>query len=177
MASSTWCGRPRVWWQAMPGRKSCRIPRIWSAIGSARNAATTTPRPTNAAGRVPDPILNPENQGRRRCPPPSFCLCRGRPVLTNVLRNFRALPFAILLIVVAALPVLAGPFEDAVGKFANDEFSDTEEAVRAIATSGNPLAYPIISALQDGRLMADPETKKVYVTQTDGKIIDAATGT
>ena len=34
-----------------------------------------------------------------------------------------------------------------------------------IATSGNPLAYAIISALQDGRLMADPDTKKVYVTQ------------
>ena len=25
------------------------------------------------------------------------------------------------------------------------------------------------SALQDGRLMADPDTKKVYVTQPDGK--------
>ena len=71
---------------------------------------------------------------------------------------------------------MAGPFEDAVGKFANDEFSDTEEAVDAIATSSNPLAYAIISALQDGRLMADPDTKKVYVTQPDGKIIDAVTG-
>src|ERR1700720_1501369 len=74
------------------------------------------------------------------------------------------------------LPVLAGPFEDAVGKFANDDFSDTEDAVGVIASSGNPLAFPIISALQDERLMADPDTKKVYVKQTDGKIIDAATG-
>ena len=57
---------------------------------------------------------------------------------------------------------MAGPFEDAVGKFANDEFSDTEEAIAAIATSGNQLAYAIISALQDGRLMADPDTKKIY---------------
>ena len=57
---------------------------------------------------------------------------------------------------------MAGPFEDAVGKFANDEYSDTEEAVDALATSGNPLAYTIISALQDGRLMADPDTKKIY---------------
>ena len=71
---------------------------------------------------------------------------------------------------------MAGPFEDAVGKLANDEFSDTEEAVGAIATSGNPLAYRIISALQDGRLMADSDTKKVYVTEPDGKSIDAATG-
>jgi len=75
-----------------------------------------------------------------------------------------------------ALPALAGPFEDAVAKFANDEFSDTEEAVGAIATSGNPLAYHIIGALQDGRLRADPDSKKVYVTEPDGKSIDAATG-
>ena len=78
--------------------------------------------------------------------------------------------------IATALPAMAGPFEDAVGKFANDEFSDTEEAVGVLATGGNPLAYPIISALQDGRLMADPDTKKVYVTQPDGKSIDAATG-
>jgi urea transport system permease protein len=98
-------------------------------------------------------------------------------VLTNVFRNVRALPFAILLILATVLPAMAGPFEDAVAKFANDEFSDTEEAVGAIATSGNPLAFTIISALQDGRLMADPDSKKVYVSQPDGKNIDAATGT
>ena len=71
---------------------------------------------------------------------------------------------------------MAGPFEDAVAKFANDEYSDTEEAVDVLATSTNPLAYAIISALQDGRLMADPDTKKIYVKQPDGKIIDALTG-
>ena len=74
------------------------------------------------------------------------------------------------------MPALAGPFEDAVGKFANDDFSDTDEAIGAVATSGNPLAFAIISALQDGRLAADPDSKKVFVTQPDGKIIDAATG-
>jgi urea transport system permease protein len=97
-------------------------------------------------------------------------------VLANVFKKFRTLPFALLMIIATVVPVLAGPFEDAVGKFANDEYSDTEEAVGAIATSGNPLAYPIISALQDGRLMADPDTKKIYVTQPDGKSIDAMTG-
>ncbi|MGA9091795.1 MAG: urea ABC transporter permease subunit UrtB [Bradyrhizobium sp.] len=75
-----------------------------------------------------------------------------------------------------ALPAFAGPFEDAVAKFANDEFSDTEQAIGVVATSGNPLAFSIISALQDGRLSADPDTRNVYVTQSDGKIIDAATG-
>ena len=73
-------------------------------------------------------------------------------------------------------PAFAGPFEDAVGKFASDDYSDTEEAIAGVASSGNPLAYPIINALKDERLMADPETKKVYIKQLDGKAIDAATG-
>ncbi|KRQ00139.1 urea ABC transporter permease subunit UrtB [Bradyrhizobium sp. DASA03076] len=81
-----------------------------------------------------------------------------------------------LFLIAFALPAFAGPFEDAVAKFANDDYSDTDEAIGAVASSGNKLAFPIISALQDGRLMADPDTKKVYVTGTDGKSIDAATG-
>ena len=68
-------------------------------------------------------------------------------MLTNIFRSFRALPFAVLLIFATVLPVLAGPFEDAVAKFANHEFSDTEEAIGVIATSGNPAAFAIISAL------------------------------
>jgi urea transport system permease protein len=89
--------------------------------------------------------------------------------------RLRALALSIFL-VVFALPAFAGPFEDAISKFANDDFSDTDEAIGEVATSGNPQAFAIISALQDGRLMADPDTKKVYVTQPDGKAIDAATG-
>ncbi|QAU44965.1 urea ABC transporter permease subunit UrtB [Bradyrhizobium guangzhouense] len=81
-----------------------------------------------------------------------------------------------LFLIAFALPAFAGPFEDAVAKFANDDFSDTDDAIGAIASSGNKLAFPIISALQDDRLMADPDTKKVYITGTDGKSIDAATG-
>src|ERR1700682_949847 len=108
--------------------------------------------------------------------PPSFYFCRGRPVVANVLDRLRALVLSVFLIVAFALPAFAGPFEDAVAKFANDEFSDTEEAIGTIATSGNPLAFPFISALQDGRLSADPDTKKAYITQPDDKIIDAATG-
>ena len=63
------------------------------------------------------------------------------------------LALSLFLIVAFAVPALAGPFEDAVAKFANDDFSDTDEAIGAIATSGNPLGFPIISALQDGRLV------------------------
>ena len=108
--------------------------------------------------------------------PPSFYLCRGHKLSASFLDRLRTLVFSVFLIAGFAVPALAGPFEDAVAKFANDEFSDTAEAVGIVATSGNPLAFPIISALQDGRLSADPESKKVFVTGSDGKIIDAATG-
>ncbi len=94
----------------------------------------------------------------------------------NFLDRFRAVLLAILLTAAFAVPALAGPFEDAVAKFANDDFSDTDEAIGTVAVSGNPLAFPIISALQEGRLSADPESRKVFVTGSDGKIIDAATG-
>jgi len=101
--------------------------------------------------------------------------CRGGPVLTNVSDRLRAIALAVLLIVFA-VPALAGPFEDAVGKFATDDFSDTEEAIAGVASSGNPLAFPIISALAEERLMFDAESKKVYIKLPDGKAIDATTG-
>jgi urea transport system permease protein len=96
-------------------------------------------------------------------------------VPANILAIARVFFLSIVLIAFA-VPAFAASFEESVGKFANDEFSDTEDAVGEIVGSGNPLAYPIISALQDERLMADPDSKKVFIKQTDGKIIDAATG-
>ena len=96
-------------------------------------------------------------------------------MLANVLDRVRTLALAIVLIAVA-WPAFAGPFEDAVGKFTTDDFSDTEEAIGVVASSGNPLAYPIISALQDERLMFDADSKKVYIKGTDGKAIEASTG-
>jgi urea transport system permease protein len=80
------------------------------------------------------------------------------------------------MVVALAAPAFAGAFEDAVAKFANDEFSDTEEAIGIVASSGNPRAFEIINALQDGRLSANPETKQVFVTDIDGRVSDAATG-
>jgi urea transport system permease protein len=96
-------------------------------------------------------------------------------VLAKLIVPLRILLLSLVLIAFAG-PALAGPFEDAVAKFTTDDFSDSEEAVDAIASSGNPLAYPIISALKDERLMFDADTKKVYIKQEDGKAIDATTG-
>ncbi|NVN87620.1 MAG: urea ABC transporter permease subunit UrtB [Rhodopseudomonas sp.] len=96
--------------------------------------------------------------------------------MLKLFAGFRALALAGLLIAASTLPSLAGPFEDAVGQFANDSFADTEAAVGALASGGNPLALAVISALQDGRLLADPATKQVFIKQADGKIVDANTG-
>ena len=57
-------------------------------------------------------------------------------LLTKIREGFRAFAFAILLTTASALPALAGPFEDAVAQFANDSYSDTEEAVGVLATAG-----------------------------------------
>src|SRR3954454_18907682 len=98
------------------------------------------------------------------------------PVILYAVDRLRTVALALLLLAGFAIPAFAGAFEDAVAKFANDDYSDSADAVGALATSGNQLAYPIISSLQDGRLAADPDTKKVFVTEADGKVIDAATG-
>jgi urea transport system permease protein len=97
-------------------------------------------------------------------------------VLANFIARFFAPVFVLVLLVLSGFPALAGPFEDSVSQFANDSFSDTEEAINALTTSGNRQAYPIVSALQEGRLIADPESKKVYIKQPDGKVVDAVTG-
>jgi urea transport system permease protein len=81
-----------------------------------------------------------------------------------------------LLAIAFTAPAAAGPFEDAVAQFANDSYSDTEAAIAAIAASGNARALPIIQALQDSRLVADPATRKVYIKDADGKVTDAVTG-
>jgi urea transport system permease protein len=91
--------------------------------------------------------------------------------------NVRTFFLCLFLIAASAVPALAGPYEDGIAKFSTDDFSDTEEAVGIVAQSGNPLAFDIISALQDGRLMANPDTKAVFLTRRDGQILDAATGT
>ena len=83
---------------------------------------------------------------------------------------------AIVLISAFAVPALAGPFEDAVTQFSEGSFADSEEAVTRLAATGNPMASAIIGALQDERLYADPDAKKVYLKSAGGKVTDAVTG-
>jgi urea transport system permease protein len=97
-------------------------------------------------------------------------------VFNRLIHRACAAVFVCLLAAALIAPAAAGPFEDAIAQFANDSFSDTDAAIGAVAASGNPRALTIIQALQDGRLVADPATRKVYIKGTDGKVTDAATG-
>ena len=87
-----------------------------------------------------------------------------------------ALVAAICVLFIAALPVHAQSFEDALARFAADSFADTEAAIGQVAASGNAMAQPVVQALQDGRLLFDASTKKVYIRDQAGRFADAATG-
>jgi urea transport system permease protein len=87
-----------------------------------------------------------------------------------------ALVIAIGLLVACGLSAKAQSYEEALAKFTADSFSDTDDAISGIAASGNPLAIKVIEALQDGRLLFSAEQKKVYIRETAGALLDAATG-
>src|SRR5437868_3760886 len=91
-----------------------------------------------------------------------------------------ALVFALGLLLAGAIGANAQggakDLESALQGFTTDDFSDTIDAVNAVATSGSPLAADVIQALQDGRLMFSAAAKKVFIQPPDGKLLDAATG-
>jgi urea transport system permease protein len=96
-------------------------------------------------------------------------------VLNQLSRAF-ALVALCVLAVLWTLPAKAGPLEDAIAKFSEDSYSDTADAIALLVESGSPRALPIISALKDERLLADPDSKKIYIKEDNGKVVDAATG-
>jgi urea transport system permease protein len=96
------------------------------------------------------------------------------------MRNFYdrilALVFILGLLVAGAGLAHAAPYDDALEKFTTDDYADTADAVTAVATSGSPLAAPLIEALQDARLLFSAKDKKVFIKTKDDKLVDAATG-
>jgi urea transport system permease protein len=107
--------------------------------------------------------------------PPLPCNLPGLGNMRALYGCLRALAVALgLLLAMAAAN--AQSFDEALSGFTADSFSDTETAINAVARSGNPRAAQVIAALQDGRLLFDPDAKKVYVKGTDERITDAATG-
>jgi len=88
----------------------------------------------------------------------------------------RILACALCWLAFATAAANAQSFDTAVARFAADSFGDTEAAIGEVAASGHPMATQIIQALQDGRLLFDAASKKVYVRDRGGKVVDATTG-
>jgi urea transport system permease protein len=87
-----------------------------------------------------------------------------------------ALVVAIGLLIAGGVAANAQSYEEALAKFTADSFSDTDDAISAVAASGNPLAVKVIEALQDGRLLFSAEQKKIFIREPSGSLLDAATG-
>ncbi|MEZ5788707.1 MAG: urea ABC transporter permease subunit UrtB [Xanthobacteraceae bacterium] len=96
------------------------------------------------------------------------------------MRAFQACLIALLLalgmLTVGTATLRADPYQDALAGFTTDSFSDTADAVNAVAATGNPLAAPLLRALRDRRLMYSAATQKVFIKTEDDTLLDAATG-
>ena len=95
--------------------------------------------------------------------------------------RFIALVFAIGVLVSGVLAALttgaqAGPYEDALSRFSADSFDQTIEGINEVVASGNALAAPVITALQEGRLLFSADSKRVFIREQPDRLIDAATG-
>jgi urea transport system permease protein len=93
-----------------------------------------------------------------------------------ITRSIQFLVCALSFLLAAAVPAMAGPYEDALSGFTTDSYADTDTAIVAVVSSGNPLAATIVSALRDGRLMFSAQEKKVFYKDEAGALHDAATG-
>jgi urea transport system permease protein len=80
-----------------------------------------------------------------------------------------------LLLAFAASPLRAAGLDEAFAAFTTGDFSDTADGISAVAESGDPRAASILEALQDGRLLYSAERKKVFLKDTSGRLLDAAT--
>jgi urea transport system permease protein len=69
-----------------------------------------------------------------------------------------------------------GPYEDALLHFTEDSFDQTIEGVSGMVASGNALTVTVIGALQEGRLLFDPQGKRVFIREKSDRLLDASTG-
>jgi urea transport system permease protein len=94
--------------------------------------------------------------------------------------GFRARLLALLVaiggIALGAQIASAQSYEQALAGFTADSYSDTEAAITGVAASGHPLAAKVLGAVHDERLLFDPDTKKVYLREPSGAIVDAVSG-
>jgi urea transport system permease protein len=95
----------------------------------------------------------------------------------HCLRDGLAVVLLAFVFMLATAPVRAATLQEAIAHFTEDDYSETDAGITALAESGDPRAAAIIEALQDGRLLFSAEQKKVFYKDANGKLFDAATGT
>ena len=88
-------------------------------------------------------------------------------------RSVWAIAFGLLVWMAATANAQSLPA--AVSGFAADSYSEVEDAINAVAASGDPRALEIIQALQEGRLLFDPTSTQVFIKDQD-RLVEAATG-
>jgi urea transport system permease protein len=79
-------------------------------------------------------------------------------------------------LLIAAAPGYAQTYDEALTKFAADSFSETEAGIAGVAASGNARAVDIIEALADQRLLFDPASKRIFIREKSGRVLDASSG-
>lgn len=96
------------------------------------------------------------------------------PFKVHFMIIFRNILWAFVLLFGMASAALAGPYEEALLKLANDSYADTDAAIGVVAGSGNPLSIEVVEALRDGRLLVG--SGQVFIRRASGELINAATG-
>ncbi len=91
------------------------------------------------------------------------------------MRRLAILSFAFAVLLAVSLPVRADAFNDALTKFAADEYAETIAAIEAVTASGHPQALLVVRALADGRLLFN-DAKVVVVRDSARTLLDPLTG-
>jgi len=93
-----------------------------------------------------------------------------------IYKRLSILAFVVVLMTAFAVPLKAGPYEDALAGFTKNSFRTTWNSIDAVAESGHPLAKTGLELLVARKLLFSKTTKKVYYKDETGRLIDAETG-
>jgi urea transport system permease protein len=96
--------------------------------------------------------------------------------MSSLLRRIVAALVIVIALAGVSQRASADAFEDALQGFLADSFSDTADAIEAVAASGHPRSTIVLEALQGGQLVYSAETKKVFIKDKAGALHDAITG-
>jgi len=79
------------------------------------------------------------------------------------------------LVALAAAPIRADDASLVLKRLATDNYGEIEAGVAALAASGLPVSEAVLTALADSRLSYRPSDKALFIKDTSGGWIDAAT--